>query len=121
MMGIGIDIEPVQRPSQEFTGVAFSPTEQALLANLGDASQDAWPLRLWCAKEAAGKALGRGLAGGPQGIVVRRVDVNTGIVQMGLAARMAQLLPAVDGQELTAYTARDGDWVVASVPGEVMR
>ncbi len=113
--GIGVDIEPVRREDQWFADLAFAPTEQRLLAGLGDGDEEAWALRLWCAKEAVGKALGWGLAGGPQGIAVRRVDPQTGIVWVGLSGEMARLFPEVNGYEIAALTAREGEFVVASV------
>ena len=113
--GIGVDIEPVHRRDQSFAELAFSPAERRLLADLDSNGEEAWVLRLWCAKEAAGKALGYGLVDGPQGIVVRRVDPHTGIVQVGLSGEMARRFPAMNGHEITAFTAREGELVVASV------
>jgi phosphopantetheinyl transferase/acyl carrier protein len=115
--GIGVDVEPVHRRDQGFAELAFSSAEQRLLADLDGDGEEAWALRLWCAKEAAGKALGYGLVDGPQGIVVRRVDPHTGIVQVGLSGEMAHRFPAMNGHEITAFTAREGELVVASVVG----
>jgi phosphopantetheinyl transferase len=112
---LGIDIERVSRQSHEFEGVALTPAEQARLATMGKRDVEAWPLRLWCAKEAVGKALGQGLAGGPLGVVAKEIDVNTGIMHMHLAGEMARLFPEINGQSIMAYTIRDGDFVVASV------
>ncbi|HEY63311.1 MAG TPA: acyltransferase domain-containing protein [Caldilineae bacterium] len=116
-IGVGIDIEPIRRQDEAFAEVAFTPQERALLATVEEGGEAAWPLRLWCAKEAAGKALGRGLVGGPHGIIVRRIDPRTGIMQASLADEIARSFPGADGQEITVYTAREGDIVVASVLG----
>ena len=40
--------------------------------------RDEWELRLWCAKEAVGKALGTGLTRGPQGLAVTALDPGHG-------------------------------------------
>jgi phosphopantetheinyl transferase len=64
----GIDLEPVSRPVTRILGDFALPEELRLLEELAAAapSDGAWPTRLWCAKEAAGKALGTGLAGRPR-------------------------------------------------------
>jgi phosphopantetheinyl transferase len=62
---------------------------------------DEWLLRCWCAKEAAGKALGSGLA---SAAAVTAVDVDRGDVE--LAAGDCRLL---------AHTLREGDLIVATV------
>lgn len=116
--GLGIDVEHVRRERQSFEKIAFTPAEQVMLAEIGEQKDETWPLRLWCAKEAVGKALGQGLAGGPLGIVAQEIDIRTGIMRMSLAGEMARRFPEIDGRPLIAYTAREGDLVVASVFGE---
>jgi phosphopantetheinyl transferase len=116
---VGIDIEPACRDPQTFVDGAFSPAEQALLADLGKSGEETWPLRLWCAKEAVGKALGCGLAGRPLEIVVREVDSRTGRVQVVLAGDLSRRFPTINGQGITARTVHEGDFVVASVLAEI--
>ena len=58
---VGIDVEPADRPVDEIAPHFASVAERRLLNAAGP---DA-PLRLWCAKEAVGKAVGTGLAGRP--------------------------------------------------------
>jgi len=51
--------------------------------------RDEWSLRMWCAKEAVAKALGRGFAGGMQALQIAEAEVENGMVQLickGLAA-----------------------------------
>lgn len=61
--GIGIDLErPAARPVGDWLRSAFSDAECSFAAG-GDLSI---LLRFWCAKEAAAKALGTGLAGRPE-------------------------------------------------------
>lgn len=61
-MPTGIDIEPAAKDPTEILECYASERERQLLAAQSDKT---WPTRLWCAKEAVGKALGTGLAGRP--------------------------------------------------------
>ncbi len=115
VVGVGIDAEPVTRERASFVDAAFLPREQALLARLDKSGDDTWALRLWCAKEAAGKALGRGLGGRPHDLVVQEANPATGVVQIGLAGALADLFPAFSGKTVCAHTARAGEYTVASV------
>jgi phosphopantetheinyl transferase len=63
---IGIDLEPLFNRNAQLNGYA-SDTEKALLAEIASQAPDeAWDLKLWCAKEAAAKACGTGLQGRPR-------------------------------------------------------
>lgn len=117
MPGIGVDLEPVQRQDSSFADVAFTKQEQSLLADLGDPQVDKWPLRVWCAKEAVGKALGYGLAAGPHSVAVERIDTASGFVTMSLAGTLVDLFPNLSGEKIAAYTARENGYVLASVLG----
>lgn len=112
-IGVGIDFELASRPTEEFAAVAFTPEEQALLAAqaAGDAT---WPLRLWCAKEALGKAVGLGLPG-PYSVVATALDTASGALQLTLAGTLAAQLPAWAGHRFTAATTTDNGLVVATV------
>jgi phosphopantetheine--protein transferase-like protein len=111
--GVGVDIEHVGRISKDVEGLAFTSEEQELLSSVQHASKDGWLLRLWCAKEAVAKALGQGMMGGPQGLVVKGLDAHTGAVKVSLAGEMSRRCPEFNNT-LTAYTAREGDWIVAT-------
>ena len=115
--GIGIDLEPVKREDSSFADVAFTAQEQSVLADLTGAEADKWPLRVWCAKEAVGKALGYGLAAGPHSVTVEHIEPSTGIVTMNLAGTLVDLFPKLSGQKIAAYTARENGYVLASVLG----
>jgi len=72
--GVGID---VASQTDDHSGLAeggFTSAETALLDDCPEPERSSWLLRLWCAKEAAGKALGLGLAGNPLNYVVQRID-----------------------------------------------
>jgi malonyl CoA-acyl carrier protein transacylase/phosphopantetheinyl transferase len=107
-VGLGIDIETVRRRADELGAVAFTPAEQGLLDALDNDARKEWALRLWCAKEAVGKALGTGLAQGPRGIVVRSIDPASGSATVEAA-----------GADVVAHTAREGELVVATAMVEV--
>ncbi len=63
---IGIDLEPLTNSNAQLNGYA-SDNEKALLAGMASQAPDeAWDLRLWCAKEAAAKACGTGFQGRPR-------------------------------------------------------
>jgi phosphopantetheinyl transferase len=113
--GIGVDIEYLGRTGAEFERMAFTPEEHGALSALDTAVHEEWSLRLWCAKEAVAKALGRGMAGGPGGLRIQAVDRCTGCVQVALSEGFARELPDFAGRQLTAYTAREGHCIFATV------
>ena len=63
---LGVDLENAQRRTRsiELAGRFFTPAETAALESLPDELCQATFLRLWCAKEAALKAQGRGIGFG---------------------------------------------------------
>ncbi|MFQ5426705.1 MAG: 4'-phosphopantetheinyl transferase superfamily protein, partial [Gaiellales bacterium] len=65
----GIDLEPVEERDPAFVTRAFGPGELAHLPAPGSE----WITRMWCAKEAAGKARRTGLAGAPRELPVTDV------------------------------------------------
>jgi phosphopantetheinyl transferase len=113
---VGIDIERVSGRAQEFERLAFTQDERRLLDGMPDAASRAeWRLRFWCAKEAAGKALGRGLAGGLQSLQVTEARPHDGAVRLQLASTLHTEFPAVCRVGLTAITAREGDFVTSAI------
>ncbi len=72
----GIDLERAGPLPEGFTQVAFAEGERAGLAGLAER----WQLCCYCAKEAASKALGTGLAHGPRDMTVTAVDPEQGTV-----------------------------------------
>lgn len=112
--GVGIDIERVGRMNENMEALAFTPQERELLATVHGGENDNWPLRLWCAKEAVAKALGQGMVGGPQALVVQALDAPGGMVRVGLAGELAHRLREAEGATFTAFTAREADLIVAT-------
>jgi phosphopantetheinyl transferase len=114
-LAIGIDIELCARRRRRFEMAAFGAAERQLVATVADAERDEWHLRLWCAKEAASKALGCGLGDGPLDMQVTAVSVETGAVQVMPAAARCGAAAREGGEAIVAHTARAGDCVSAVV------
>ena len=71
-------------------------------------------LRLWCAKEAVAKAVGRGLSAGTHSVVVRGIDAASGLAQVELSGELAAEFPALAGSPLKVATLLEKDYVVAA-------
>jgi len=111
---VGIDIESVSRRLPGFESLAFTPREQRIVEALAEDERLEWYLRFWCAKEAAGKAVGRGLADGLHAFEVKEAELEGGAVRLG----PGPALGAAEGRagtEILTYTAREGDFVSSAV------
>lgn len=62
---VGVDIEAVAARDAHCVESFCTQSELRLLEAVPEAVRGAWVTRLWCAKEAFGKRLGTGVAGGP--------------------------------------------------------
>lgn len=111
--GIGVDIEHIAHLRAGIGEVAFTAGERALLGTGALAAPGDGLLRLWCAKEAAAKAIGRGMLGGPQSLEARAFDPARGTVEIALRGALAEAVPGMNGGPLTVWTAREGDLVMA--------
>ena len=111
---LGIDVQKIEPRSPDFEGVAFTPQERSLLDSIGNPARQEWLTRFWCAKEAVGKALGRGLAHGPQSVVVEALADASGEIKVALGERFAGEFPELAGVSMAVYTARHRDFVIAS-------
>jgi acyl transferase domain-containing protein len=104
--GIGIDLEPLAALDAGIKADAFNPAERALIEQAArdiDEPADHWHLSAWAAKEAVGKALGRGVIGGPRSIETMAIDPATGMLTMMLRGTMAATFPDYAGQRLDVY------------------
>jgi phosphopantetheinyl transferase len=108
--GLGVDVERLGHLTEAAEAMAFSAEERELLAGLREDPAAEWPLRLWCAKEAAAKALGRGLAAGPRALVVTQVAAASGLVQVSAGAA-----------EYTVFTWREDELIAAVTLNAVER
>jgi phosphopantetheinyl transferase len=111
---LGVDVERIEPRSPDFEEVAFTPQERSLLDSIGDAARHEWVTRFWCAKEAVGKAIGRGLLHGPRSVLVRAVEAADGVVKVTIGDRFAGEFPELAGMFLTVYTIRHRDFIIAS-------
>lgn len=112
--GVGIDIERVRPEHGALEKGALAEREQLLLWTIPVADRDEWLLRLWCAKEAVAKALGRGMAGSPLFLQVQDVEPETGKVIIQLAGELLQQLPSHQNKLFTAWSGREDEMVFAS-------
>lgn len=112
--GVGIDIERVDQSCAGLETGILDAKEQALFSAIPASERDEWLLRLWCAKEAVAKAIGRGMAGGPLNLVVQELGPSTGTVAVVIAGQLARQLPICADKLLNAYTGREGILVFAS-------
>jgi phosphopantetheinyl transferase len=107
-MGLGVDLERLGRMKPPTEKVAFTAVERSLLDTFEERDREAWALRLWCAKEAAAKATGRGFAAGVHAFAVQHADPLGGAVYLRFTA------PGEDAVNLTAFTAQEDEWIVAT-------
>jgi len=111
---VGIDLEGLTRRRQDFEDIAFSPDERGLLAMLPAELRHEWALRMWCAKEAVGKALGRGLSAGLRALHISRADAASGIMEVGLRGAALEQFPQWQGESLIVYTERESKFVFSA-------
>lgn len=87
---VGVDVEPFDRVSPELLETFATADEIRRIQELSAATPAAhWETRLWCAKEAAGKANGTGLNGYPKRLEVREID-ESGRMQVTFAETSEQ-------------------------------
>ena len=110
---VGIDLECLNHRRQDFEAIAFGPDERRLLAAMDRPLE--WALRMWCAKEAVGKALGRGLSAGLLAFHISRVEIASGIMEVGLSDGALNQFPEFQGKSLNVYTARESNFVFAAI------
>jgi phosphopantetheinyl transferase/acyl carrier protein len=112
---VGIDLESLTHRREGFEALAFSPDERGMLAALPPELRQEWALRMWCAKEAVGKALGRGLSAGLLAFHVTRVAAAGGGVEVALRGGALEQCPQLRGKFLNVYTARESNFVFSAI------
>jgi phosphopantetheinyl transferase len=90
---VGIDVEPIVERDASFLSAAFTPGERSLLGRRSGSNRAEWTARFWCAKEAAAKASGLGLAGGPSSAEIVAVDDDTGVIDVRLGPELERAWP----------------------------
>jgi phosphopantetheine--protein transferase-like protein len=104
---LGTDVEQIGRITGEVERLVLSAAERELLSTMDRHARAEWATRLWCAKEAVGKALGRGIIPGSSEMQVSALDVHSGRVSVSVAAELVSHLHATTGN-VTAYTGAEG-------------
>jgi 4'-phosphopantetheinyl transferase EntD len=111
--GLGLDIERIDRRRGDYERAAFTDEERRRLdAGPGDQRAER-ALRLFCAKEAVAKAIGRGLMGSPLNLRVLDCDAEVRHAGLEVAGSLARVLPAFRGQRLPAWIGMSDRLVVA--------
>jgi phosphopantetheinyl transferase len=111
---LGVDVQQLEARSPDFEGVAFTPQERSLLDGIGNPDRHEWLTRLWCAKEAVGKALCGGLLHGPHSVTVKALDPASGLVKVALGDRFTGEFPELAGGSMAVYTTRYRHFIIAS-------
>ena len=106
--GVGVDLERHGRMKPGMEAVSFSEPERAMLAAFEGEERQTWALRLWCAKEASAKATGGQAGPISSALAIERIDQKAGTVLVRYTP------PGAGSVTLSASTARDGDWIVAT-------
>ena len=112
---VGIDLESLTHRREDFEAIAFSPDERRLLAALPPDLRREWALRMWCAKEDVGKALGRGLSAGLLAFHITRAVAASGLIEVELRDGALEQCPQLRGKSLNVYTARESDFVFSAI------
>ncbi len=110
---LGVDLEHIESRGSGFDSVAFDADERRLLESLDGDCRDEWVTRAWCAKEAAGKALGLGLPDGPATMIVRELDPEAGAIRVGCGSTTTMRTSAENGSQFVVHSIRDGNHIVA--------
>ncbi len=109
---IGIDIETIVPREKSFLDIAFCANELSILNRI-DSGRQEWVARFWCAKEAVGKAFGRGLEHGPRSVEVVHADPDSGILQIKLNRTMLKTYPGYTDQVIVIHTKQSGGMAIA--------
>jgi len=112
---VGVDIESVEHRRQDFEAIAFHADERRLLDALPAQSRHEWALRMWCAKESVGKALGRGLSAGLLAFRIQHMNIAVGSIEIELHDGALEQFPRMRGKLLTVNTARESEFVFSAI------
>ena len=115
---VGIDVEPITNRPPGFEESAFTPTERRSLSRWTGGRRAEWVARFWCAKEAAAKAAGVGLAAGPTSAEVVGIDEESAEMQVRLPPELLAACPQRIESPLRVVSARRGNYAWAWTLGE---
>jgi phosphopantetheinyl transferase len=111
---VGIDLESIARAGEGFDQLAFHRSERGLVQTVLPDRQREWSLRLWCAKEAVAKALGRGFQAGFKALEVTHLD-ESGTVYVELRDGLADAFPEFRDRRFRAHTCAGKGFVISTV------
>jgi len=113
--GVGIDIETIEDRPASFVEAAFTPHEQALIAEAPADRRAVTATRIWCAKEAVGKAIDRGLADILDHLEARAC-ADDGQVRVAASPALRAHVPGLQRADtIDVTTLRDGNDLIAFV------
>ncbi len=115
---VGIDVETIADRPPGFEDLAFTPAEHALLSRWTGASRAEWVARFWCAKEAAAKASGVGLAAGPTSAEVVWLAEESGEMHVRLSTELLAACSERIESPLRIVSARRASFAWAWTLGE---
>jgi acyl transferase domain-containing protein/phosphopantetheinyl transferase len=107
---LALDVKRLGASSDQ---ISFLPDEQKLFSGLDRAELEEWKMRLWCAKLATGKALGRA-AIDPGQLVIKQADPMTGRVEIAFAHDSVHRTHSTNGHTWAVYTLREKDLITAT-------
>jgi phosphopantetheinyl transferase len=111
--GIGVDLESSRPLQHDFEQTVFNEEERNLILRHRGSEANEWTLRLWCAKEAVSKALGRGLMGIPKDLTAKAVDADTGDIEIEIAGQTAAHVTHVPHNKAIVKTFREDNFIIA--------
>jgi phosphopantetheine--protein transferase-like protein len=111
---VGIDVEPMNALSTSVESAAFTSDERKLIDRLPQQARQEWLLRLWCAKESVGKALGTGLSAGLRALLVTAIDPDQGAVDIQLNNGLAESFPKLKNARVRVNTSKDENFICST-------
>ncbi len=111
--GVGIDVASQTDNHDGLAEGGFASAETSLLDDCPAPERKDWLLRLWCAKEAAGKALGVGLQGNPLNVVVSQINRVRQTVEVEINASSPPGVPPPPPVRMTARVGTDRGMALA--------
>jgi len=111
---VGIDVEKIRALGNGVERTAFTPQELELLDTFEGSEREQWVIRFWSAKEAMGKALGRGMVTGPRSFAVQELDTQNGIVKLWVHGKLLKEFPDLHKEAVSVKTIIQDGYIVAS-------
>lgn len=112
-LGVGVDMEHFNLERINFEKVALTKEERDMISSLEEMDSTEGTFRIWCAKEAIGKALGVGILNRLGDLVLRNLETRTERMDFKVEGELAKDFPELVGKPVTAHTFRDGDFIYA--------